>query len=163
MSTSLTLLFVRIEADTSNSNPPKTANSGQYSAGYLQKVVESIQGIHKLPTYRFEDTIVCERWYFWRSEINIDYRMIQCIRGFCSSPLPIFKLGLQVPWIDSNANVQMLTKLCLIIINCLQLNISKGPVGPEVQNLLFLLFSSILVGKKNWNQTLHSWDGKYHW
>ncbi len=31
----------------------------------------------------------------------IDYRLIQCIRGFCSSPLPI-KLCLQVPWIDSN-------------------------------------------------------------
>ncbi len=38
---------------------------------------------------------------FWRSEIIIDYRLIQCIRGFCSSPLPIFKLSLQVPWIDS--------------------------------------------------------------
>ncbi len=34
--------------------------------------------------------------HFWRSEINIDYRLIQCIRGFCSSPLPIFKLSLQV-------------------------------------------------------------------
>ncbi len=35
--------------------------------------LESIQlGIRKRPTYRFEDTIVLERWYFWRSEINID-------------------------------------------------------------------------------------------
>ena len=48
-----------------------------------------------------ENTIVWERWYFWTSEINIDYRLILCIRGFCSSPLPIFKLS-QVPWIDSN-------------------------------------------------------------
>ncbi len=37
----------------------------------------------------------------WRSEINIDYRLIQCITGFCSSPLPIFKLSLQVPWTNS--------------------------------------------------------------
>ncbi len=59
---------------------------------------ESIQGICKRPTYWFEDTIVWERWQSWRSEIN--YRLIQCIRGFCSSSLPIFKLSLQVPWID---------------------------------------------------------------
>ncbi len=45
-------------------------------------------------------TIVWERWNFLRSEINIDHCLIQCIRGFCSSPLPIFKLSLQVPWID---------------------------------------------------------------
>ncbi len=64
-------------------------------------VRESIQGICKHPTDRFEDTIVWERWHFWRSEINIVYSLIQCIRGFCSSPLPIFKLSLQVPWIDS--------------------------------------------------------------
>ncbi len=44
----------------------------------------------------------------WRGGISddlksiIDYRLIQCIRGFCSSSLPIFKLSLQVPWIDSN-------------------------------------------------------------
>ncbi len=36
-------------------------------------VLESIQWICKRPTYRFEDTIVWERWHFWRSEINIDY------------------------------------------------------------------------------------------
>ena len=48
------------------------------------QIVESIQGICKCPTYRFEDTIVWERWHFWRSEINIDYHLIQCIRGFCS-------------------------------------------------------------------------------
>ncbi len=46
-------------------------------------------------------TTVLERWYFLRSKINIDYRLIQCISGFCSSPLPIFKLCLQVPRIDS--------------------------------------------------------------
>ncbi len=53
-------------------------------------------------TYRFEDTIIWERWHFWRSENN--YRLIQCIRGLCSSdPCPcIFKLSLQVPWIDSS-------------------------------------------------------------
>ncbi len=62
---------------------------------------ESIQGIRKRPTYQVQDTIVWERWYFWRSEINIDYHLIQCFRGFCSSPLPIFKLSLLVPWIDS--------------------------------------------------------------
>ncbi len=71
---------------------------------YIQTIgcdmLELIQGICKRPTYRFEDTIVWERWSFWRSEINIDYRLIQCIRGFCSSSLPIFKLSLQVPWID---------------------------------------------------------------
>ncbi len=65
-------------------------------------VLESIQDIRKRPTYRFEDTIVWKKWHFWRSEINIDYHLIQCIRGFCSSPLPIFKLSVQVPWIDSN-------------------------------------------------------------
>ncbi len=64
--------------------------------------LESIQGICKFTKHRFEDTIVWERCYFWRSEINIDYRLIQCIRGFCSSPLPILKLSLQVPWIDSS-------------------------------------------------------------
>ncbi len=64
--------------------------------------LESIQGIRKRPIYRFEDTIVWERWYIGRFEINIDYRLIQCIRGFCSSPLPILKLSLQVPRIDSN-------------------------------------------------------------
>ncbi len=65
------------------------------------KLLESIQAIRKRPTCRIEDTIVWERWYLWRSEINIDYRLIQCVSGFCSSPLPIFKLSLQVPWIDS--------------------------------------------------------------
>ena len=65
-------------------------------------LLESIQGICKHPTYRFEDTIVWERWHFWRSEINIDYRLIQYIKALCWSPLPIFKLSLQVPWIDSN-------------------------------------------------------------
>ncbi len=39
--------------------------------------LESIQAIRKRPKYRFEDTIVWERWYFWRPEINIDYRLIQ--------------------------------------------------------------------------------------
>ncbi len=34
------------------------------------------------------------RWHFWRFEINIDYRLIQCIRGFRSSSLPIFKISL---------------------------------------------------------------------
>ncbi len=67
----------------------------------LKHLLESIQGIRKRPTYRFEYTIVWERWYFWGSEINIDYRLIQCIRRFCSSPLPIFRFCLQVPWIDS--------------------------------------------------------------
>ncbi len=65
------------------------------------KLFKSIQGICKRSTCRFENTIVWERWHFWRSEINIDYCLIQCIRGFCSSPLPIFKLCIQVPWIDS--------------------------------------------------------------
>ncbi len=65
-----------------------------------KNLLESIQLIRKRPTYRFEDTIVGRVWYFWRSEIHIDYRLIQCIRGFCSSPLPIFKLSLKVPWID---------------------------------------------------------------
>ena len=51
--------------------------------------------------YQFEDTTVWERWHFLRSQINIDYSLIQCIRGFCSYPLPIFNLSLQVPWIDS--------------------------------------------------------------
>ncbi len=64
--------------------------------------LESIQWIFKRPTNRFEYNNVWERWHFWISEINIDYRLIQCIRGFCSSPLPIFKLSLQVPWIDSS-------------------------------------------------------------
>ncbi len=35
-------------------------------------MTESTQGIDKRPTHRFEDTIVWERCYFWRSEINID-------------------------------------------------------------------------------------------
>ncbi len=60
--------------------------------------VESIQGIRKGPTYRFEDPIVWERWHFRRSAINIDYRLIQCIIVLIIS-LPIFKLSLQVPWI----------------------------------------------------------------
>ncbi len=47
-----------------------------------------------------------ERWHFWRSHINIDYRLIQCVRGFCSSPLPIFKHGLQVHWIDHSSLIQ---------------------------------------------------------
>ncbi len=91
---------------------PKSSTPGQYCVNpvihthvMLYQVVpllESIQGICKHLTYRFEDTIVCERWHFWRSEINIDYRLIQCIRGFCSSPLPIFKLTLQVRWIGSS-------------------------------------------------------------
>ena len=34
-----------------------------------------------------------KRWHFWRSQINIDCHLVQCIRGFCSSPLPIFKLA----------------------------------------------------------------------
>ncbi len=68
----------------------------------MSKSIESIQGIYKRPTYRFEDTIVLEKGHFWISEINIDYRLIQCIRGFCSPPLPIFKFSLQVPWIDSS-------------------------------------------------------------
>ena len=59
----------------------------------------------KSPT--FEGTIVWERWYFWRSEINIDNHLIQCITCYFSW-LPIFKLSLQVPWIDSN------TQLCNI-------------------------------------------------
>ena len=50
--------------------------------------LESIQWICKRPTYRFEYTIVWERWHFWRSEINIDYRLIQCIRGFVHLPCP---------------------------------------------------------------------------
>ena len=60
-------------------------------------ILQSFQGICKSPTYRFENTIVRERCHFWKCEINIDYRLIQYIRGFCSSPLPIFKLSLQVP------------------------------------------------------------------
>ncbi len=32
--------------------------------------------------YRFEDTIVWERWHFWRSEVNIDYRQMQYITVF---------------------------------------------------------------------------------
>ncbi len=55
----------------------------------------------KHPTYRFDGTIVWERSHFWRSEINIDYCLIQCIIVFCSSHQPIFKLSLLVPWIDS--------------------------------------------------------------
>ncbi len=74
-------------------------------------VLESIQWIRKRPTYRFEDNIFWARWYFWRSEINIDYRLIQCIRGFCSSPLPTFKLSLRVPWIDSSQNLPALSFL----------------------------------------------------
>ena len=35
-----------------------------------------------------------ERWHFWWSAINIDTSQIQYITGFCSSPLPIFKLSL---------------------------------------------------------------------
>ncbi len=34
--------------------------------------LESIQGISKHQTYRFEDTNVWEWWYLWRSEINIE-------------------------------------------------------------------------------------------
>ncbi len=30
----------------------------------LSSQLESIQGIRKRPTYRFEDTIVWDRWYF---------------------------------------------------------------------------------------------------
>ncbi len=70
------------------------------------KILESIQATRKRPTYRCEDTIVWERWYFWRSEINIDYRLLQFIRGFCSSPMPIFKLSLQVAWIDSSCSFE---------------------------------------------------------
>ncbi len=78
--------------------------SGYYSSyrWSIKLLLWSIQGICKRPTYRFEDTIVWERWHFWRSEININYRLIECIRGFCSSPLPILKLSLQAPWIDSS-------------------------------------------------------------
>ncbi len=76
-----------------------TDENAIYSTLYTR--VDSL-GICKRPTYRFEDSIDWERWYFWRSGINIYYRLIQCIRGFCSSPLPIFKLSLQVPWIDSS-------------------------------------------------------------
>ncbi len=36
-------------------------------------LLESIQGICKRPTYPFEDTIVWERWHFWRSEITVWY------------------------------------------------------------------------------------------
>ncbi len=46
---------------------------------------ESIQGIRKRPTYRFENTIVWERWHFWRSEINIDY---SASKGFVHLPCP---------------------------------------------------------------------------
>ncbi len=53
-----------------------------------QTALESIQGIRKRPTHRFEDNIVWERWHFWRSEINTDFCLIQCIRCFCSSPCP---------------------------------------------------------------------------
>ncbi len=49
--------------------------------------------------------IVWERWHFWRSEINIELSIsvrYSTSQFFCSSPaLPIFKLSLQVPWIDS--------------------------------------------------------------
>ena len=69
--------------------------------------LESIQRICKRPTYRFEDTIVWKRWHFWRSEINIGYRLIQCvcISGFCSSPCPssnVVYRSLESTWIDSN-------------------------------------------------------------
>ena len=74
---------------------------GHFKGRKLNVELESIQGICRRPTYRLEDTIAWERWHFWRSEINIYYRLIQCIRGFCSSPLSISKLSLQVPWIDS--------------------------------------------------------------
>ncbi len=65
-------------------------------------LLESIQWICKCPTYRFENTIVWERWHLWRSEINIDCCLILYIKSFCSSPLPIFKLSLQIPWINFN-------------------------------------------------------------
>ena len=53
---------------------------------YSQRVCRKfymIQGIRKRPMYRFEDTIVWERWHFLTSGINIDYHLIQYIRGFC--------------------------------------------------------------------------------
>ncbi len=86
--------------------PHKTHTGLRLSYHQVWRVLESIQGIHKRPTYRFEDTIVWERWYFWTFDILI-YRLIQCIRGFCSSHLPIFKLSLQVSWIDSSNQVGM--------------------------------------------------------
>ncbi len=69
-----------------------TGLSSQYILLAVNKrqaqLLESIQGIYKRPTYRFGDTIVWERWHFWRAEINIDYCLIQCIRGFIHLPCP---------------------------------------------------------------------------
>ncbi len=62
-------------------------------------LLKSIQGIRKRPTYGTDLKIPL----FGRGGISedlkstIDHRLIQCIRGFCSSPLSIFKLSLQVP------------------------------------------------------------------
>ena len=60
----------------------------------------------KCPTHRFEGTIV------WRGGVSEDPESISStsmqiqyilyITVFCSSPLPIFKLSLPVPWIDSS-------------------------------------------------------------
>ncbi len=50
-----------------------------------------------------------ERWHFWRSEISIDYRLIQCIRSDCSSPLSIFVFSLHVYWFDSWDFTQYMT------------------------------------------------------
>ncbi len=74
----------------------KWLKSVRITLSSVSPTLESIQGICKRPTYR--PTIVWERWHFWWAEINIDYHLIQCIRGICSSPLPIFKRSLQVPW-----------------------------------------------------------------
>ncbi len=85
------------------------------------------------------------RWYFWRSEINIDYRLIQYIRGFCSSPLPIFKLSLQVAWIDSS--MYELSIWCYLTILMNLYNNDNGCVEGNHQSHV----TWVLILYKVWN------------
>ena len=56
--------------------------------------------------HRFDHTIR-------RGEISKDLKSILLWDSvFCSSPLPIFKLSLQVPWINSNNLVKMSKEMC---------------------------------------------------
>ena len=68
----------------------------------------------KNPTCRFESTIVWKRWHFWTSEINMINIRYRTSQFFCSSPLPIFKLCLQVLWIDSKHKLETLTPVFLM-------------------------------------------------
>ena len=82
---------------------PRYSNSTKEHLTPRTHILASIQGICKRPTYRFEDIILWERsfliWnqYWLRSDI--------VHQRFLFISLPIFKLSLQFPWIDSRFNI----------------------------------------------------------